>query len=52
MAVIDDLLTEAMAWLDQRRLGGRAFEVAFFRVDGATRRITVRTGCWPMRNAI
>jgi len=43
-AVIGDLLVEAMAWLDQRRLGGRAFEVAFFRVDGATRRITVRTG--------
>ena len=43
-AVIADLLTEAKAWLDQRRLGGRAFEVAFFRVDGATRRITVRTG--------
>lgn len=50
MAVIDDLLTEAMAWLDQRRLGGRAFEVAFFRVDGATRRITVRTG-WATRDA-
>lgn len=43
-AVIGDLLIEAMAWLDQRRLGGRAFAVAFFRVDGATRRITVRTG--------
>jgi len=43
-AVIGDLLTEAMAWLDQRRLGGRAFEVGFFRVDGAARRITVRTG--------
>ncbi len=43
-AVIGDLLTEAMAWLDQRRLGGRAFAVAFFRIDGATRRITVRTG--------
>lgn len=43
-AVIHDLLIEAMAWLDQRRLGGRAFAVAFYRVDGATRRITVRTG--------
>jgi protein ImuB len=43
-AVIGDLLIEAMAWLDQRRLGGRAFAVAFFRIDGATRRITVRTG--------
>ncbi|AQR61162.1 nucleotidyltransferase [Brevundimonas sp. LM2] len=43
-AVIGDLLVEGMAWLDQRRLGGRAFEVAFFRLDGATRRITVRTG--------
>lgn len=43
-AVIGDLLTQAMAWLDQRRLGGRAFAVAFFRIDGATRRITVRTG--------
>ena len=43
-AVIGDLLVEAMAWLEQRRLGGRAFAVAFFRIDGATRRITVRTG--------
>ena len=43
-AVIGDLLVETMAWLDQRRLGGRAFEAGFFRVDGATRRITVRTG--------
>ena len=42
--VIGDLLAEAMAWLEQRRLGGRAFEVMFFRLDGATRRITVRTG--------
>lgn len=44
MAVVSDLLIEAMEWLEQRRLGGRAFAVAFFRVDGATRRITVRTG--------
>ena len=43
-AVIGDLLIEAMAWLDQRRLGGRAFAVAFFRIDGVTRRITVLTG--------
>ena len=43
-AVIGDLLVEATAWMDQRRLGGRAFAVAFFRIDGATRRITVRTG--------
>lgn len=43
-AVIGDLLVEAMAWLDQRQLGGRAFAVTFFRIDGATRRITVRTG--------
>jgi protein ImuB len=43
-AVIGDLLVEAMAWLDQRRLGGRAFAVTFFRIDGATRRITLRTG--------
>lgn len=43
-AVISDLLTEAVVWLEQRSLGGRAFEVAFFRIDGATRRITVRTG--------
>lgn len=43
-AVIGDLLVEAMGWLEQRRLGGRAFAVAFFRIDGATRRITVRTG--------
>ncbi|WP_230974685.1 Y-family DNA polymerase [Brevundimonas vitis] len=43
-AVISDLLAEAVVWLEQRSLGGRAFEVAFFRIDGATRRITVRTG--------
>ena len=43
-AVIDDLLGEAMGWLEQRRLGGRAFEITVFRVDGATRRIMVRTG--------
>ena len=43
-AVIGDLLVEAMVWLEQWQLGGRAFAVAFFRVDGATRRITVRTG--------
>ncbi|MBB5746697.1 DNA polymerase Y family protein [Brevundimonas variabilis] len=43
-AVIGDLLAEAAVWLEQRSLGGRAFEVAFFRLDGATRRITVRTG--------
>jgi protein ImuB len=42
-AVIDDLLVEATGWLEQRSLGGRAFEVGFFRIDGATRRITVRT---------
>lgn len=49
-AVIGDLLVEAMDRLDQRGQGGRAFQAAFFRVDGEVRRITVRTGR-PSRDA-
>ncbi|WP_374389296.1 DNA polymerase Y family protein [Brevundimonas sp.] len=49
-AVIGDLLAEAMDQLDLRGQGGRAFQAAFFRVDGEVRRITVRTGR-PSRDA-
>jgi len=42
--VLSDLLVETMDRLDQARLGGRAFEAGFYRVDGETRRIVVRTG--------
>lgn len=50
LAVIGDLLAEAMDRLDQRGQGGRAFEAVFFRVDGEARRVTVRTGR-PTRDA-
>jgi protein ImuB len=43
-AVIGDLLVEVMDRLDLRGQGGRAFQAAFFRLDGDVRRITVRTG--------
>ena len=43
-AVIGDLLVEAMDQLDLRGQGGRAFQTAFFRLDGEVRHITVRTG--------
>ncbi len=42
--VLGDLLMEAADRLDQRGLGGRSFEAAFFRVDGEVRRVGVRTG--------
>ena len=48
--VLSDLLVEAMDRLDQAGLGGRAFEAGFYRVDGETRRIVVRTGR-PTRDA-
>jgi len=48
--VLSDLLVETMDRLDQTGLGGRAFEAGFYRVDGETRRIVVRTGR-PTRNA-
>ncbi|WP_427788399.1 Y-family DNA polymerase [Brevundimonas diminuta] len=48
--VMSDLLVETMDRLDQTGLGGRAFEAGFYRVDGETRRIVVRTGR-PTRDA-
>jgi protein ImuB len=48
--VLSDLLAETMDRLDQTSLGGRAFEAGFYRVDGETRRIVVRTGR-PTRDA-
>lgn len=48
--VLSDLLIETMDRLDQRGLGGRAFEAGFYRVDGEVRRIIVRTGR-PTRDA-
>ncbi|WP_248116477.1 MULTISPECIES: DNA polymerase Y family protein [unclassified Brevundimonas] len=42
--ILSDLLIETMTQLDQISLGGRAFEAGFYRVDGAVRRIVVRTG--------
>lgn len=38
------LVDSAAARLEQRGAGGRRFEAAFFRVDGAVRRIGVETG--------
>lgn len=40
-----DLLAEAALRLEARTLGARLFEAAFYRVDGETRRVAVRTGC-------
>jgi len=48
--VLSDLLVETMDRLDQTGLGGRAFEAGFYRVNGETRRIVVRTGR-PTRDA-
>jgi len=48
--VIADLLAETMARLEQRGEGGRAFALHLFRVDGATRRVVVRTAR-PSRDA-
>ncbi|HEY1073673.1 DNA polymerase Y family protein [Brevundimonas sp.] len=48
--VLCDLLIETMDRLDQVGQGGRAFEAGFYRVDGETRRIVVRTGR-PTRDA-
>ncbi|AYG96397.1 DNA polymerase Y family protein [Brevundimonas naejangsanensis] len=48
--VLSDLLADAADQLDQASQGGRAFQAGFYRIDGATRRITVRTGR-PTRDA-
>jgi len=49
-AVTDDLLVEAMARLEARLQGGRAFRLGVFRVDGEVRRIAVGTAR-PSRDA-
>ncbi|MNJ25376.1 DNA polymerase IV [compost metagenome] len=48
--VLSDLLVDVADRLDQIGQGGRAFQAGFYRIDGATRRITVRTGR-PTRDA-
>src|SRR5690606_37917186 len=48
--VLSDLLIDVADRLDQIGQGGRAFQAGFYRIDGATRRITVRTGR-PTRDA-
>lgn len=48
--VLDGLLGRACAWLELHGQGGRTFEAAFFRVDGAVRRIALNTGR-PSRDA-
>lgn len=42
--VLCDLLEEIMARLESATLGARAFEAAFYRVDGGVRRIGLRVG--------
>ena len=48
--VLSDLIDMAVARLERTGEGGRVFEAAFYRVDGRTRRIAVRTGR-PSRDA-
>ncbi len=48
--VVARLIAEAARVLELRGEGGRAFEVSFFRSDGAVRRLTVETGR-PSRDA-
>ncbi|WP_156330088.1 Y-family DNA polymerase [Bosea vaviloviae] len=48
--VIARLIAEAGRVLEQRGEGGRAFEISFFRSDGAVRRLMVETGR-PSRDA-
>jgi protein ImuB len=48
-ATLGELGMEAATKLGARREGGRAFEAAFFRADGAVRRIAIETGR-PMRD--
>jgi protein ImuB len=49
--MLGELGAEAAARLGERREGGRMFEAAFFRADGAVRRIAIETGR-PMRDPI
>ena len=48
--VVGRLVAEAARALEKRGEGGRAFEVSFFRSDGAVRRLAVETGR-PSRDA-
>ncbi len=50
LAILTGLAGEAVRMLEGRGEGGRAFEAAFLRTDGAVRRITVETGR-PLRDA-
>jgi len=43
-AIVARLFDEAARLLEQRGAGGRAFEVSFFRSDGAVRRLALETG--------
>ena len=49
-AALADLVRETVCELSARREGGRVFEAAFFRADGAMRHIAVETGR-PLREA-
>ncbi|HEV2081044.1 MAG TPA: DNA polymerase Y family protein [Brevundimonas sp.] len=42
--VLADLIADTARGLEARGQGGRAFQAGFYRVDGAVRRVTVRTG--------
>lgn len=42
--VVVRLITDAGRMLEQRGEGGRAFEISFFRSDGAVRRLLIETG--------
>lgn len=48
--VLSDLIDRTVVRLERTGEGGRVFEAAFYRVDGRTRRIAVRTGR-PSRDA-
>lgn len=49
-AGLGELTREACARLEERREGGRIFEAAFYRTDGAVRRLRIETGR-PLRDA-
>lgn len=49
-ASLAELVKEACERLEERREGGRTFEAAFYRTDGAVRRLQVETGR-PVRDA-
>jgi protein ImuB len=42
--VVTRLITEAASLLERRGMGGRVFEISFFRSDGAVRRLVIETG--------